>query len=191
MFRMCSASKFELVSAVTLQTYLHMSIVPQEQIEKAILVIREQRVLLDSDLARVYGVSTKQLNQQVKRNLQRFPEDFMFQLTEIENESLRLHFSTSNSYGGRRNCPFVFTEHGTVMLASILNSSVAVSASIQVVRAFISLRKMLSSQVELARKLDLLERKYDHQFKVVFDAIRELTLIPEQPRKRVGIKQDD
>lgn len=168
-----------------------MSIIPQEQIEKAILVIRDHRVLLDSDLARIYGVSTKQLNQQVKRNLRRFPEGFMFQLTEVEKESLRSQFATSKTYGGRRNSPYVFTEHGTVMLASILNSSVAVSASIQVVRAFINLRKMLSSQVELARKLDSLERKYDHQFKVVFDAIRELSLIPEQPQKRVGIKQED
>src|SRR3989338_758870 len=122
-----------------------MSIIPQEQIEKAILVIRDHRVLFDSDLARIYGVSTKQLNQQVKRNLQRFPEDFMFQLTEIEMESLRSRFATLNSYGGRRTSPYVFTEHGTVMLASILNSSVAVSASIQIVRAFISLRKMLAS----------------------------------------------
>jgi hypothetical protein len=168
-----------------------MSIVPQEKIEKAILVIRDQRVLLDSDLARIYGVSTKHLNQQVKRNLQRFPEDFMFQLTEIENESLRSSFATPNSYGGRRTFPYVFTEHGTVMLASILNSSVAVSASIQVVRAFISLRKILASHIELVRKLDLLERKYDHQFKAVFDAIWELTLISEQPRKRIGIAQDE
>ena len=167
-----------------------MSIIPQEQIEKAILVIRDHRVLLDSDLARIYGVSTKQLNQQVKRNLQRFPEDFMFQLTEIESESLKSQYATSNSYGGRRTSPYVFTEHGTVMLASILNSSVAVSASIQVVRAFIGLRKMLSLQADLSRKLDLLERRYDYQFKVVFDAIRELTLIPEQPRKRIGINQD-
>ncbi len=168
-----------------------MSFIPQEQIENAILVIRNHRVLLDSDLARIYGVSTKQLNQQVKRNLQRFPEDFMFQLTEIEAGSLRSQFANSNSYGGRRTSPYVFTEHGTVMLASILNSSVAVSASIQVVRAFISLRKMLSSQADLVRKLDLLERKYDHQFKVVFDAIRELTLIPIQPKKRIGIRQED
>ena len=98
---------------------------------------------------------------------------------------------TANTYGGRRTKPFVFTEHGALMLASILNSPVAVGASIQVVRAFINLRKMLASHVELARKLDSLERRYDHQFKVVFDAIRELTLIPEQPRKRIGIKQDE
>ncbi|MBY0452089.1 MAG: ORF6N domain-containing protein [Bdellovibrionaceae bacterium] len=168
-----------------------MSIVLQEQIEKIILVIRDQRVLLDSDLARIYGVSTKQLNQQVKRNLIRFPQDFMFQLTDAENESLKVHFAVANKYGGRRTCPFVFTEHGTVMLASILNSPIAVSASIQVVRAFINLRRLLSSQAELARKLELLERKYDNQFKVVFDAIRELALVPDRSRKRIGIKQDD
>ncbi len=147
--------------------------------------------MLDSDLARIYGVTTKYLNQQVRRNSHRFPDDFMFQLTEIEEESLRSQIATSKTYGGRRTRHYVFTEHGTVMLASVLNSVVAVNASIQVVRAFISLRKMLSSHVELAYKLDLLERKYDHQFKVVFDAIRELTLIPEQPRKRIGIKQED
>ncbi len=168
-----------------------MSIITQEQIEKSILVIRDHRVLLDSDLARIYGVSTKHLNQQVKRNLQRFPDNFMFQLTEIEEEFLRSQIATSKNYGGRRTRHYAFTEHGTVMLASVLNSVIAVNASIQVVRAFIELRKMLSSQVGLARKLDLLERKYDHQFKVVFDAIRELTLIPEQPRKRIGIKQED
>lgn len=167
-----------------------MSLIAQDYIEKSILAIRGHRVLLDSDLARIYGVTTKYLNQQVRRNAQRFPDDFMFQLTETEEESLRSQFATSNNYGGRRTRYYVFTEHGTVMLASVLNSVVAVNASIQVVRAFINLRKMLSSQVELARKLDLLERKYDHQFKIVFDAIRELTLIPEVPKKRIGIKQD-
>ena len=99
---------------------------------------------------------------------------------------MRSQFATSSSYGGRRTRPYVFTEHGTVMLAGILNSVVAVNASIQVVRAFIGLRQMLATHVELARKLDLLERKYDHQFKVVFDAIRELTLIHERPYKRIG-----
>ena len=105
---------------------------------------------------------------------------------------MRSQFATSKiGRGGRRYLPYVFTEHGALMLANILNSPTAVASSIQVVRAFINLRQMLSSQAELARKLDLLERKYDHQFKVVFDAIRELTLIPEQPRKRIGIKQYD
>ena len=168
-----------------------MSLIPRDYIEKSILVIRGNRVLLDSDLARIYGVTTKYLNQQVRRNLDRFPIDFMFQLSEVEEESLRSQIVTSKTYGGRRTRYYVFTEHGTVMLASVLNSVVAVNASIQVTRAFINLRQMLSSQAELARKLDLLERKYDHQFKVVFDAIRELTLIPELPRKRIGIMQDD
>ena len=170
---------------------LRMSI-PEEKIEKTILVIRSQRVILDSELASIYGVSTGHLNQRVKRNLDRLPEDFMFQLSEIEEESLRSQFVISKiGRGGRRYLPFVFTEHGALMLGNILSSPAASAASIQVVRAFISLRKMLSSQADLIRKLDLLERKYDHQFKVVFDAIRELTLIPEQPRKRIGIKQDD
>lgn len=162
--------------------------IPNEQIEKTILVLRGQRVILDADLAQIYGVTTKRLNEQVRRNLDRFPDDFMFQLDEMEDEALRSKFATTNTYGGRRTKPFVFTEHGALMVGNILNSPVAVAASIQVVRAFINLRKMLASHVELARKLDSMERKYDHQFKVVFDAIRELTLIPEQPRKRIGIR---
>ena len=164
--------------------------IQQEQVEKIILILRGHRVMLDTDLARIYGVTTKRLNEQVRRNSDRFPDDFMFQLDEVEDASLKLKFATSNAYGGRRTRPYVFTEHGALMLASILSSSIAVAASLQVVRAFISLRKMLASHVELARKLDSLERKYDHQFKGVFDAIRELTLIPEQPKKRIGIKQD-
>ena len=169
-----------------------MNILSQEQIEKTILIIRGHRVILDVNLAKIYGVTTKHLNQQVKRNLDRFPEDFMFQVIEIEEESLRSQFVTSKiGRGGRRYLPYVFTEHGALMLGNILNSPVAVAASIQIVRAFISLRKMLSSQAEMARKLDTLERKYDYQFKVVFDAIRELTLTPELPRKRIGINQSD
>ena len=174
-----------------LRNFCMTNTIPQDQIEKTILVLRGHRVMLDTDLARIYGVTTKRLNEQVRRNLDRFPDDFMFQLDEVEFVTLRLKFTTANTYGGRRTKPFVFTEHGALMLASILNSPVAVGASIQVVRAFINLRKILASHVELAKKLDVLERKYDHQFKVVFDAIRELTLIPEQPRKRIGIKQDD
>ncbi|MEK6627482.1 MAG: ORF6N domain-containing protein [Bdellovibrionota bacterium] len=169
-----------------------MNILSQEQIEKTILIIRGHRVILDVNLAKIYGVTTKHLNQQVKRNLDRFPEDFMFQVIEIEEESLRSQIVTSKiGRGGRRYLPYVFTEHGALMLGNILNSPVAVAASIQIVRAFISLRKMLSSQAEMARKLDTLERKYDYQFKVVFDAIRELTLTPELPRKRIGINQSD
>lgn len=169
-----------------------MDITPQKQIEKYILIIRGHRVILDADLAKIYGVSTKRLNEKVRRNSDRFPEDFMFQLAETKEESLRSQIATSKiGRGGRRYLPYVFTEHGALMLANILNSRAAVASSIQVVRAFINLRQMLSSQADLARKLELLERKYDYQFKVVFDAIRELTLIPEPPRKRIGIRQDD
>ena len=169
-----------------------MNIVSQVQIEKSILVIRRQRVIVDVELAKIYGVTTKHLNQQVKRNLDRFPSDFIFRLTETEEESLRSEFSTLKiGRGGRRYLPYVFTEHGALMLANILNSPTAVASSIQVVRAFINLRQMLASHTELSRKLDALERKYDYQFKAVFDAIRELTVTPEQPRKRIGIKQED
>lgn len=169
-----------------------MSTVSKDHIEKSILVIRCQRVIVDVDLAIIYGVTTGHLNQQVKRNLDRFPSDFMFQLTEIEEESLRSQIETSKiGRGGRRYFPFVFIEHGALMLANILNSPMAVASSIQVVRAFINLRQMLASNSELARKLDTLEKKYDYQFRVVFDAIRELTRIPEHPSKRIGIKQDD
>ncbi len=126
-----------------------MNILTIEQIRDAILYVRDHRVILDSNLAKIYGVSTKYLNQQVRRNISRFPEDFMFQLTEKEEESLRLHFATSKEKrGGRRYLPYVFTEHGALMCASILNSEIAVNASIQVVRAFIHLRQILSSHVE-------------------------------------------
>lgn len=169
-----------------------MSTITTEQIEKLILIVRGLRVILDADLADMYGVTTKHLNQQVRRNTDRFPEDFMFQLSDAEKEKLKFQIGIlKEGRGGRRYLPYVFTEHGALMLANILNSPTAVSSSIQVVRAFINLRKILSSHAELARKLDSLERKYDHQFKVVFDAIRELTLIPVQPRKRIGIKHDD
>ncbi|MBI4502234.1 MAG: ORF6N domain-containing protein [Gemmatimonadetes bacterium] len=148
--------------------------------------------MLDADLAVVFGVSTKRLNQQVKRNWNRFPEDFAFLLTPEEVANLRSQIATSSSalrHGGRRYLPHAFTEHGAVMLATVLNSPVAVQASIQVVRAFVSLRALASSHAELARKIDQLERKYDRQFKVVFDAIRELMrpLTPEE-RKQIGFR---
>ncbi len=165
---------------------------PDEQIEKSILVIRGHKVMLDSDLARIYGVTTKRLNEQARRNIDRFPEDFMFQLTEIEEDILRSQIATSSEdWGGRRYRPFVFTEHGAVMLASVLNSPIAVSASVQVVRAFIRLRQLLSSHIELSKKLDALEGKYDGQFRIVFDAIRQLMTSPEIPRRRIGISSKD
>jgi phage regulator Rha-like protein len=151
--------------------------------------MRGQKVMLDSDLAEIYQVETKMLNRAVKRNLARFPEDFMFQLTPEEAEPLRFQFGTSNTRrGGRRYLPYVFTEHGAVMLASVLNSSTAVAASIQVVRAFVRLRQMLSENAELSHRLDQLEKKYDAQFKVVFDAIRQLMQPPAPKRRPIGFK---
>ncbi len=155
------------------------------RVEDAILSIRSHRVMLDADLAAVYGVTTKRLNEQVKRNQDRFPMDFMFQLTEDEAESLRSQIATSNpGRGGRRYLPFVFTEHGAVMAANVLNSKQAVRASIEVVRAFVRLRGIIASNRELAQKLAELEKKYDQQFAGVFRAIRSLMEPPPVPPKR-------
>jgi hypothetical protein len=167
------------------------SIIPAERIENRIYLIRGQKVMLDSDLARIYGVSTERLNQQVNRNLDRFPPDFMFRLTAEEHRLLTLQIARSKKgRGGRRTLPLVFTEHGAVMLASVLRTPLAVHASIQVVRAFVRLREFLATHKELAAKLAELEKKYDAQFKVVFEAIRQLMTPseppPEPPRKQIG-----
>jgi phage regulator Rha-like protein len=156
-----------------------------EQIESRIFVIRGQKVMLDADLAELYGVETKALNRAVKRNFERFPEDCMFQLTAEEFADLRCQFGTSNipsGRGGRRHLPYAFTEHGAIMAASVLNSPRAVETSVQFVRAFVRLRQILASNAELSRKLATLEKKYDIQFKAVFDAIRQL-MTPLDPKK--------
>jgi len=143
--------------------------------------------MLDADLAALYSVSTKRLNEQVRRNRSRFPEDFAFRLTRAEVDALRSQIATSKpGRGGRRHPPTAFTEHGAVMLASVLNSPVAVLASIQVVRAFVQLRGMMASHADFARRLDELERRYDQRFQVVFDAIRRL-MQPSDPRERPRI----
>lgn len=163
------------------------SLIPIERIERKIYVIRGERVMLDSDLAEIYGVETKMFNRAVKRNLKRFPEDFMFQLTAEEDESLRFQIGTSKkSRGGRRYLPYVFTEHGALMAANILNSERAVEASVQVIRAFVKLRQILLSNAELARKVDEIEKKYDANFKIVFDAIRKLMMPPDKPKQAIG-----
>jgi len=165
-------------------------IVPTEHVAPLIVVIRGQRVLLDSDLAKLYGVTTTRLNEQVKRNLDRFPADFMFRLTQEEWDALISQNATSKGgRGGRRKLPYAFTEHGAVMAANVLNSPVAVRASIAVVRAFIRLRQILSSHEDLARKLDALEKKFekhDTQFRVVFDAIRRLMEPAPARRRSIG-----
>ena len=150
--------------------------------------MRGQCVMLDSDLADLYGVPTKRLNEQVRRNARRFPTDFMFQMTGAEFEHLRSQIATSSaaSHGGRRSLPFVFTEHGAIMCATILNSRRAVQMSIRVVRAFIGLRQLVESNGALVRRLAALERKYDGQFAVVFQVIRELTATPARSGRRIG-----
>jgi len=169
------------------------SLVPLERIERAIILVRGEKVMLDSDLAEIYGVETKALNRAMKRNANRFPPDFMFQLTVEETANLRCQIGTSSSYGGRRYLPYAFTEHGALMLANVLNSERAAQTSVQVVRAFVRLRQMLASNAELARKLAAMEKKYDAQFKVVFEAIRQLMSPPAKPKREIGFhaKDDD
>ena len=163
--------------------------IPIERIEHVIFAIRGERVILDSELAKLYGVTTARLNQQVRRNLQRFPGDFMFELTKEESDFLMLQFATSKGgRGGRRKLPLVFTEHGAIMAANVLNSERAVWASVEVVRAFVHLRQLLASNKELARKLNELEKKYDRQFKIVFDAIRQLMTPPQPKRRQIGFQ---
>ena len=168
------------------------TLIPSEMIENQILLVRGQKVMLDSVLARLYGVKTKELNKGVKRNKERFPEDFVFQLTHQETVSLRFQFGTSNPMGpsegrgGRRYLPHVFTEQGVAMLSSVLKSRRATLVNVEIMRTFVKLRRFLASNRELARKLATLERKYDSQFKVVFDAIRELMKPPVSPRHPIG-----
>jgi len=163
------------------------TIVPIEVIERKIYIIRGQKVMLDSDLAELYNITTKVLVQAVKRNLRRFPADFMFQLTNQEVAILRSQFVTS-SWGGRRYVPYAFTEQGVAMLSSVLNSDRAVDVNIQIMRTFVKLREMIASHKDLARRLDELEKKYDAQFKVVFDAIRQLMTPPEPREKKIGFR---
>lgn len=161
-------------------------LIPVELIERAILMIRDHKVMLDKDLAALYGVTTTNLNKAVTRNLDRFPGDFMFQLTKEEFSNLKFHFGTS-SWGGTRKLPRAFTEQGVAMLSSVLHSKQAAQVNIEIMRAFVRLREMMSTHKDLARKLDALEKKYDTQFKAVFDAIRELMKPPvEKAKKRIG-----
>jgi hypothetical protein len=165
-------------------------------LQSAIHLIRGQRVMLDSDLAMIYGVTTKRLNEQLKRNRPRFPADFAFQLTvqefgtlksQIATSSLRSQFVTSSSHGGKRKLPWVFTEHGALMLASVLNSAIAVQASVRVVRAFVRLREMVAANAQLATKLKELERRFDSHDEAIanlFAALKQLLEPPEAPKRR-------
>jgi hypothetical protein len=165
-----------------------VALIPPERIERSILLIRGQRVLLDMDLAALYGVETRTLVQAVKRNLPRFPGDFMFQLSKQELENWRSQFVMSNPgvKMGLRRPPYAFTEQGVAMLSSVLRSERAVAVNIEIMRAFVRLREMLASHADLARRLDELEKKYDKQFAVVFDAIRQLMAPPKEQRREIG-----
>ena len=157
---------------------------PTERIERSILLIRGRKVLLDVHLAALYGVATKRLNEQVRRNRARFPEDFMIQLTAEEAASLRSQIATSSrGRGGRRYAPYAFTEQGVAMLSTVLNSERAIQVNIEIMRAFVRLREILATHKDMTDKLEMLERKYDAQFKIVFDAIRQL-MAPQEPKKR-------
>jgi len=161
-------------------------IVPRERIERSIFLIRGQKVLLSTHLADLYGVEPRALVQAVRRNMERVPKDFMFQLTQAEWENLKSQIVISSWGGLRRATPYAFTEQGVAMLSTVLRSKRAVRVNIEIMRAFVGLRRMLTSNEELARKLAALERKYDAQFKVVFDAIRELMAPPTPKRRKIG-----
>ena len=165
------------------------ALLPVERIETVIFYARGERVILDADIAVLYGVETKALVRAVKRNMDRFPQDFMFQLTPEEVSNLRYQFGTS-SWGGRRYLPYAFTEQGVAMLSGVLRSEQAVKVNVEIMRAFVRLRRMVNEQAELARKLEALEERYDEQFKVVFDALRELMAPPEETEgRRIGFEQ--
>jgi hypothetical protein len=146
--------------------------------------------MLDKDLAELYGVQTFNLNKAVKRNADRFPSDFMFQLTAEEFANLKFHFGISR-WGGTRKLPYAFTELGVAMLSSVLNSKRAVQVNIQIMRAFVALRELLSSHRDLARKLEEMEKKYDQQFKVVFEAIRQLLTPEDKPKRQIGFHVEE
>ncbi len=173
----------------------------QSDIQNLVYAVRGKKIMLDSDLGKIYGVTTSRLNEQVKRNLLRFPADFMFQLTKDDWADLMSQNAISNmeddlmsqnaisNRGGRRKLPFVFTEHGALMLASVLNTAQAISASLQVVRVFVKIREIVSTNQELSKKLTILETKYDSQFKEVFAALRQLMSVSTQDAEHLILKK--
>lgn len=166
------------------------AIISLERIENKIYLIRKHKVMLDRDLAELYGVTTKVLNQAVKRNLKRFPGDFMFQLSKEEFEIWKSQIVTSKSDKmGLRKKSYVFTENGVAMLSSVLNSERAIEVNIQIIRVFIKLRQMLATHADLKRKIEAMEKKYDKQFAIVFQVIQELMTPPEKPRKKIGFRK--
>jgi len=164
----------------------HQVPIPVEHIEENIYLIRGHKVMLSTHLAGLYGVEARALVQAVKRNIERFPADFMFQLSEKEFADLKSQIVISSWGGSRRARPYAFTEQGVAMLSSVLRSKRAVQANVQIMRAFVRLRRLLATHADLARRLDILEQKYDSQFRVVFDAIRALMREDEKPKRKIG-----
>lgn len=159
------------------------SLIPEARIEQSILLLREQKVMLDTDLAELYEVETGALVRQMKRNIERFPADFMFQLNKPEWEDLKCQIGIA-SWGGRRSPPYAFTEQGVAMLSSVLRSPRAVEVNIEIVRTFVRLRELLATHKDLAQKLEKLEKSYDENFRIIFDAIRQLMQPPPGKSKR-------
>lgn len=162
-------------------------LVIQELIEQKIYLVRGQKVMLDRDLALLYQITTGNFNKAVSRNLDRFPKDFMFRLNKAEFHDLKFQFGTS-SWGGTRKIPRVFTEHGILMLSSVLNSKRAIQVNIQIMRLFIKMREMLKTHKELLEKIEKMEKNYDRQFRIVFQIIRELNIPPNKSNKQIGFK---
>jgi hypothetical protein len=168
-------------------------IIPIERIERKIYFIRRQKVMLDRDLAELYGVETRVLNQAVRRNIKRFPEDFMFRLSKEEMNIWKSQIVMTNKERmGLRRQPYAFTQEGVAMLSGVLNSERAIRVNIEIMRTFVKLRQMLASNAQLARKLKALEKKYDEQFRVVFEAIYKLMDVSEEKKKRqIGFKREE
>ena len=160
-------------------------IVPVERIYRSIVLIRGHKIILDKDLAGLYGVSTSNLNKAVTRNIGRFPEDFMFRLTKDEFENLKFHFGTS-SWGGTRKLPRAFTEQGVAMLSSVLRSRRAVQVNIAIMRTFVKLRQILATNTALRRKIESMERRYNEQFKLVFKVLSEMVMADKKPKTQIG-----
>ncbi len=163
-------------------------IVPTERIASKIYLIRKTRVMIDRDLAELYGVETKQLKRAVRRNIDRFPMDFMFELNKEEYDSLRYQFGTLKRGSHTKYLPMAFTEQGVAMLSSVVNSKRAIEVNILIMRAFVKLREMVSSHKDLLSKVEAMERKYDRQFRVVFDAITQLIDTESEPKKKIGFE---
>ena len=161
-------------------------ILKPENVARLVFFVRGEKVMLDADLARLYGVTTGNLNKAVKRNQARFPGDFMFQLTDKETGSLIFQSGRSKGRGGRRHRPYAFTEQGVAMLSSVLNSERAVQVNIAIMRTFVQLRRLMDSNADLARKIESLEKKYDEKFAAVFAAIKQLIAPTEPAKKRIG-----